>query len=111
MGDTTDRQEQQATETLEQTSLLDEIVQETKMKPSDEGYGMVKQGVEALVRELISNKEGLEKVDRKMVDAMIAELDRRVGHQVDEILHHEGVQKLESAWRGIKFLVDRTDFR
>ena len=111
MGDTTDRQEQGATETLEQASLLDEIVQETKMKPSDEGYGMVKQGVEALVRELISNKQDLEKVDRKMVDAMIAELDRRIGHQVDEILHHEDFQKLESAWRGMKFLVDRTDFR
>ncbi len=111
MGDTTDRQEQQGTETLEQASLLDEIVQETKMKPSDEGYGMVKQGVEALVRELISNKEDVEKVDRKMVDAMIAELDRRIGHQVDEILHHEDFQKLESAWRGLKFLVDRTDFR
>ncbi len=111
MGDTTDRQEQGATETLEQASLLDEIVQETKMKPSDEGYGMVKQGVEALVRELISNKQDLEKVDRKMVDAMIAELDRRIGHQVDEILHHDDFQKLESAWRGMKFLVDRTDFR
>ena len=112
MGDTTERKDQaQATETLDQVSLLDEIVQETKMKPSDEGYGMVKQGVEALVRELVSNKEGVEKVDKKMIDAMIAELDRRVSLQVDEVLHHEQFQKLESAWRGMKFLVDRTNFR
>ena len=31
--------------------------------------------------------------------------------QIDEILHHAEVQKLESAWRGLKLLVDRTDFR
>jgi type VI secretion system protein ImpC len=105
-----ERQEQKAQEVLEQTSLLDSIVQETKMKPSDEGYGMVKQGVQALISELLTNRRE-EKVDRKIVDAMIAELDKRVSRQVDRILHHEKVQKLESSWRGLKFLVDRTDFR
>ena len=35
----------------------------------------------------------------------------RSSAQVNEILHHEEFQKLESAWRGLKFLVDRTDFR
>jgi type VI secretion system protein ImpC len=30
---------------------------------------------------------------------------------VNEILHHPELQKLESAWRGLKFLIDRTDFR
>src|SRR5262249_39220140 len=29
----------------------------------------------------------------------------------DEILHHPNVQKLESAWRGLKFVVDQTNFR
>jgi type VI secretion system protein ImpC len=113
MVDTPERdgQQAQAAEQYEEASLLDSIVQETKMKPSDEGYGMVKQGVEALIREMLSKREGVERVDRKLVDAMIAELDQRVGLQVDEILHHETFQKLESAWRGLKFMVDRTDFR
>ncbi len=31
--------------------------------------------------------------------------------QLDEILHHPTFQRLESAWRGLKFLVDRVDFR
>jgi type VI secretion system protein ImpC len=31
--------------------------------------------------------------------------------QLDAILHHPDVQKVESAWRSLKFLVDNTDFR
>ena len=31
--------------------------------------------------------------------------------QIDEIIHNPTFQKLESAWRGLKFVVDRTDFR
>jgi type VI secretion system protein ImpC len=30
---------------------------------------------------------------------------------VDAVLHHAELQKLESAWRGLKYLVDKTDFR
>ncbi|MBW1903298.1 MAG: type VI secretion system contractile sheath large subunit, partial [Deltaproteobacteria bacterium] len=37
--------------------------------------------------------------------------DKKLSLQLDAILHHPEVQKLESAWRSLKFLVDRTDFR
>lgn len=52
-----------------------------------------------------------EPVNKNLVDAMIAELDRKMGKQIDEILHHKDIQELESAWRGLKLMVDRTDFR
>jgi type VI secretion system protein ImpC len=42
---------------------------------------------------------------------MIVELDRKLSRQLDEIMHNPVFQKMESAWRGAKFLVDRTDFR
>ena len=42
---------------------------------------------------------------------MIAEIDKKLSRQVDEVLHHPQVQKLESAWRGLKLTIDRTDFR
>ncbi len=92
-------------------SLLDEIVAEMKMQPTDVGYQEARQGVQAFITELLSKKQVGQKIDRKLVDAMIAELDQRIGKQVDEIVHHDSFQKLESAWKGLKFLVDRTDFR
>ena len=64
-----------------------------------------------LVEELARpGREGV-KVQKAIVDEMIVELDGRMSLQIDEILHHAEVQKLESAWRGLKLLVDRTDFR
>jgi type VI secretion system protein ImpC len=64
-----------------------------------------------LVEELARpGREGA-KVQKAIVDEMIVDLDGRMSLQIDEILHHAEVQKLESAWRGLKLLVDRTDFR
>jgi type VI secretion system protein ImpC len=44
------------------------------------------------------------------IDAIVASLDRRIGRQLDEILHHPTFQALERAWRGLWFVVERTDF-
>jgi type VI secretion system protein ImpC len=100
-----------AAQTLEGNSLIDEILAETKMTPGDEGYDVAKRGVQAFISELVAPKREGEKVDKAFVDALIAEIDVKLSRQIDEILHHPEFQKLESAWRGLKFLVDRTDFR
>jgi type VI secretion system protein ImpC len=42
---------------------------------------------------------------------MIAELDAKLSAQLDEVLHNEAFQKIESAWTGLKYLVDKTNFR
>lgn len=91
-------------------NLLDAIMTETNMAPADEGYALAKKGVEALVGELVKGKAGA-KVDKAMIDAMIAEIDGKLSKQLDAILHHEQFQKLESGWRSLKMLVDRTNFR
>jgi type VI secretion system protein ImpC len=98
-------------QTLEGKSLLDEILAETKMQPGDEAYEVAKAGVQAFIAELVQPKREGEKVDKALVDAMIAEIDAKLSRQVDEILHHAEFQKLESAWRGLKFVVDRVNFR
>ncbi|WP_437751963.1 type VI secretion system contractile sheath large subunit [Sorangium sp. So ce1389] len=98
-------------QTLEGGSLLDEILAETKMTPGDEGYEIAKRGVQAFISELVAPRREGEKVDKAFVDALIAEIDVKLSRQIDEILHHPSFQKLESAWRGLKFVIDRCDFR
>ncbi|AKF82213.1 type VI secretion protein [Myxococcus fulvus 124B02] len=92
-------------------SLLDEILSETKMKPNDDGYDVARRGVQAFIAEMLAPGRSTERVDKALVDAMIAEVDQRLSAQVNEILHHKDLQSLESAWRSLKFLVERTDFR
>ena len=52
-----------------------------------------------------------ETADSKTADLDIAELDQRLGKQLDAVLHHPAVQRLEAAWRALALLVTRTDVR
>ena len=91
--------------------ILDRIIAETKLTPDDEAYDIAKRGVSAFIEELLKPQNENEPVKKAMVDRMIAEIDAKLSRQMDEILHHEQFQALESSWRGLKLLVDRTNFR
>lgn len=95
----------------ESTSLLDEILGESKLKPTQEGYDAAKRGVHAFIAQMLTPARSGEKVDKPLIDSMIAEIDAKLSKQLDEILHDSKFQQLESAWKGLKYLVDRVDFR
>ncbi|EGQ7809638.1 type VI secretion system contractile sheath large subunit [Vibrio parahaemolyticus] len=92
-------------------SLLDEIMAQTNMAPEEEGYEVAKKGVAAFIENLLGQRHAQENVNKLLVDQMLVELDKKISTQMDEILHHEHFQAMESAWRGLKLLVDRTDFK
>lgn len=92
-------------------SILDRIIAETRLNPEDEAYGIAKRGVSAFIEELLKPQNDKQPVKKALVDRMIAEIDSKLSQQMDEILHHSHFQALESSWRGLKLLVDRTDFR
>ncbi|OLQ84323.1 type VI secretion protein [Vibrio ponticus] len=92
-------------------SLLDEIMEQTRIAPSEDGYEIAKKGIAAFIENLIATPSGTESVNKALVDQMLVELDKKVSAQMDEILHNEELQKMESSWRSLKLFVDRTDFR
>ncbi|MBY7797929.1 type VI secretion system contractile sheath large subunit [Vibrio fluvialis] len=96
---------------LAEGSLLDEIMAQTRIAPSEEGYDVAKKGVAAFIENLIGGNQLDEAVNKSLVDQMLVELDKKISAQMDEILHDEKYQQMESAWRGLKLFVDRTDFR
>ncbi|UJJ31323.1 type VI secretion system contractile sheath large subunit [Halopseudomonas maritima] len=92
-------------------SLLDRVIAETHLNPEDESYAIARRGVSAFISELLKPHNQSEPVKKALVDRMIAEIDNKLSRQMDSILHHPDFQQLESAWRGLKLLVERTDFR
>jgi len=96
---------------LAEAGILDRIIAETRLTPDDEAYDIAKRGVSAFIDELLKPQNENEPVKKAMVDRMIAEIDAKLSRQMDEILHHPEFQALESSWRGLKLLVDRTNFR
>ena len=93
------------------SSLLDDLIQTARIKPDDDSYAITRHGIQSFISRLIEPQRSVERVTAATVDDMIAELDKKLSAQVDAILHNKQFQKLESAWRSLKFLVDRTDFR
>jgi type VI secretion system protein ImpC len=93
------------------TSLLDTLLSQTRLDAEATSLATTKQGVTALLGELLQSPAPIPKVDRQAVDAIIANIDETLSAQVNAILHHPQVQAMESAWRGLKALVDRIDFR
>lgn len=102
---------QQETQDLADFGILDQIIAETSLTPEDEAYGIAKRGVSAFIEELLKPQNQGEPVKKAMVDRMISEIDAKLSRQMDEILHNPEFQSLEASWRGLKLLVDRTDFR
>ena len=95
----------------QQPGLIDQIMSQARIDSSEEEYSIAKRGVTEFIAEMLKSDDRLEPINKRLVDQMITEIDRKIGAQVDAILHHEAVQRLESAWKGLKLLIDRTDFR
>lgn len=96
---------------LSEGGLLDEVMAQTRIAPNEESYGIAKRGIAAFIDDLIRSNKSAEPVNKNLVDQMLVELDKKISSQMDDILHNGSFQQMESSWRGLKLLVDRTDFR
>lgn len=67
--------------------------------------------LDRIISLITSSGKDYDSIDGRTIDSAISELDGVLGVQVNEIMHHKEFRRLESSWRGLKFLVDRTDFR
>ncbi len=94
--------------TLEGSELTSLLQKEFKPK-SDEAKGAVEQAVRTLAEQALSQTKLIGNDVVKSIEAMIAELDKKLSEQVNLILHHADFQQLEGAWRGLHYLVNNTE--
>ena len=92
------------------SSLLTELLEVQGIaKASDSERKALSDLLSDILRQ--STASATTKVALEKVDALIAEVDRRMSDQVNEIMATAPFKSLESAWRGVKYLVDSIDFR
>jgi type VI secretion system protein ImpC len=94
--------------TLEGNDFAKLLKKEFKPK-TDEAKSAVEQAVQTLAQQALANTKMISGDAVKSIEAMIAALDRKLTEQVNLIIHHEEFQKLESAWRGLHYLVNNTE--
>ncbi|MBN9063561.1 MAG: EvpB family type VI secretion protein [Rhizobiales bacterium 65-9] len=75
-------------------------------KPRNErAASEVESAVNTLVTQALSDTTLFQGDVLDTLDAMIAAIDKKLSDQVNEIIHSEEFQKIESAWRGLNYLV------
>ncbi|HEY9064540.1 MAG TPA: type VI secretion system contractile sheath large subunit [Burkholderiaceae bacterium] len=81
-----------------------------EFKPkSDEAKSAVENAVLTLAQQALAQTQLVSSDVINSIESMIAELDRKLTEQINRILHHPDFQQLESAWRGLHYLVNNTE--
>lgn len=81
--------------------LLDQVLGATKQTERDRAEELIR----ALTEEALKGTVTFNKNLVVTFDRAIAEIDRKVSEQLNQILHHERFLKLEGSWRGLNYLV------
>jgi type VI secretion system protein ImpC len=85
------------------------LLQKEFRPKSDQTRSAVENAVKTLAAQALAGATAISDDAVKTIQAIIAEIDRKLSEQVNQILHHEDYQKLEGAWRGLHHLVSNTE--
>ncbi|MCB1897259.1 MAG: type VI secretion system contractile sheath large subunit [Rhodocyclaceae bacterium] len=108
MADMQEQASQLSGVTLEGDDFTSLLQKEFKPK-TEEAKSAVEQAVQTLAQQALAGTAVIGQDVVKTIEAMVAELDRKLTEQINLILHHEDFQRLEGAWRGLHYLVNNTE--
>jgi type VI secretion system protein ImpC len=81
-----------------------------EFKPkTDRARAEVERAVQTLAEQALSETAVVSDDVIGTIKAIIAEIDKKLSDQVNLIIHNERFQQLESAWRGLHYLVNNTE--
>lgn len=101
-------EKQAAVAAVNETSLLDNIVAQSRVARSETEHARAKDIISELVREVMDGTVVMSANLGATLDARVAELDRLISMQLSEVMHHPEFQKLESTWTGLQYLCKQT---
>ncbi len=102
----------QATAAPAATAEVDEFEKllNKQFKPkTDNARTAVQEAVKTLAQQALANTALVSKDALKAIEAIVAELDRKLSEQINLIIHHEEFKALEGTWRGLHYLVNNTE--
>ncbi|MCV2869204.1 type VI secretion system contractile sheath large subunit [Defluviimonas sp. WL0002] len=98
-----------ATETAFGSSDFANLLQKEFRPKSDQAKSAVEQAVKTLAQQALENTALISDDALRSIESIISVIDQKLTEQVNLILHHEDFQQLESAWRGLHYLVNNTE--
>ncbi|GGE53754.1 type VI secretion system contractile sheath large subunit [Actibacterium pelagium] len=91
------------------SSEFADLLQKEFRPKSDQAKTAVENAVKTLAEQALSNTALISDDALKSIESIVATIDKKLTEQVNLILHHEEFQQMESAWRGLHYLVNNTE--
>jgi type VI secretion system protein ImpC len=89
--------------------LLDQIIDEGRMAREESQKAYAKDLISEFVGQVMEGTMTISKDTEAMINARIAQIDKLISDQLNEVMHHEEFQKLEGSWRGLHYLVSKSE--
>lgn len=104
----TQSEQSKASQVLENSEFSNLLNKEFKPK-TEQAREAVTLAVQTLAQQALASTSVISSDAYQSVEAIIAELDRKLSEQINLIIHHAEFQQLEGAWRGLHHLVNNTE--
>ena len=91
------------------SSEFENLLQKEFRPKSDQAKTAVESAVKTLAQQALANTALISDDALRSIESIVAEIDKKLTEQVNLILHHEEFQQMESAWRGLHYLVNNTE--
>ena len=90
-------------------SEFEGLLQKEFKPKTDRAREEVQNAVKTLAAEALEQTTLISEDVVHSIEAMVAEIDKKLSEQINLIMHHQDFQKLEGTWRGLHHLVSNTD--
>ena len=91
------------------TSEFGRLLQKAFKPKTDKAKEAVEKAVRTLAEQVLQDTHLVSDDALTTIEELIAKIDEKLSSQVNVILHSDEFQKVESAWRGLHYLVTNTE--
>src|SRR6185437_4581647 len=95
----------QASQALAEADDISSILKQSFKPRSEQAATEVENAVQTLVTQALADSSLVKEDVISTIEEMIARIDEKLTVQMNEVLHAKEFQQLESAWRGLHYLV------
>ena len=94
---------------VEETSEFAELLNKEFRPKTDRAAEEIESAVQTLAGYVLKDTKLVSSDAVESIEALIAQIDKKLTDQINQIMHHEDFQALESAWRGLNYMVNNTE--
>ncbi len=109
MADTQESTQAQTGAATAQVSEFEVLLNRQFNPQTDTAKREVEGAVRTLAQQALASTQLISTDVVRSIEAMVAEIDKKLSEQINAIMHHPDFQQIESAWRGLHYLVSNSE--